>query len=418
LTVLNQEPKTLAGLRGISVLEIARGVEGSYAARLLADAGADVIKVEPVDGDAARRLGPFPDGIPDEQASGLFHYLNAGKRSISLNLETDAGMGLYHRLLATVDVLISDYSPGELAQFELLYEQAKAHNPALIACSVTPFGLTGPYRDLKGDDIVVLSLGGMTAATPGFPDFVVSREQERPLRAHTYAAGFISGASAAAGVLTALFVRMLDGDGRQVDVSQQEAIASTMIRDIASYSYAGIVSGRCTEEEQSGTAYAPNVYLPCKDGMVVIVTASEEGWKKLVEVMGFPTWCNQDEFRDTAARAKNINSLLTNLVDWTKSKTGAEITNLTQSNGLPCAHVLRISEVVDSDHVRERQALADLKMGAHVCRMPGPPFRMPNVFGNIHRSAPSKGQDNPSVYCGMLGLSSSELHRLRGINAI
>jgi formyl-CoA transferase len=191
-----------------------------------------------------------------------------------------------------------------------------------------------------------------------------------------------------------------------------------MIRDIASYSYAGIVSGRCTEEEQSGTAYAPNVYLPCKDGMVVIVTASEEAWKKFVELMGSPAWSTHDDFRDTASRAKNINALLKNLVGWTKSKTGAEITELTQSNGLPCAHVLRISEVVHSDHAREREAFVELEMADRTCHMPGPPFRIPDVFGNSRLRAPSKGRDNGVVYCKMLGLASSELERLRGVNAI
>jgi crotonobetainyl-CoA:carnitine CoA-transferase CaiB-like acyl-CoA transferase len=406
------------GLGGLSILEVTRAVEGAYAARLLADAGADVIKVESPDGDPIRRLGPFPDGIPDTNASGLFHYLNVNKRSISLNLETAAGAGILRRLLATVDILISDYSPSDLTRFGLLYEQAKEHNPALIACAVTPFGLSGPYRDYAADDIVVLSLGGMTAATPGFPDYVVSREDERPLRAETYAAGIISGATAAGAVLTALFARMLDGKGRQVDVSQQEAVASTMIRDIASYSYAGIVSGRRTEEEQSGTAYAPNVYLPCKDGMVVIVTASEDAWKKFVEIMGAPAWSKHEDFRDTTRRARNINSLLTHLSEWTKSRTGAEITHVTQSNGLPCAHVLRISEVVDSDHARERQAFVDLQMGDRVCRMPAPPFRIAGLYGQTMSAAPTKGEDNVSVYCGMLGMNSSELQQLRGVNAI
>ena len=408
----------MRGLRGLSVLEVSRAVEGAYAARLLADAGADVIKVEAPDGDPSRRLGPFPGDIPDTNASGLFHYLNAGKRSVSLNLETAAGMRIFHKLLATVDILVSDYSPSKLTQFDLLYEQAKTYNSALIACSVTPFGLTGPYRDMKADDIVVLSLGGMTAATPGFPDYVVSRENERPLRAETYAAGIISGATAAGGILTALFARMFDGAGRQVDVSQQEAVASTMIRDIASYSYAGIVSGRRTEEEQSGTAYAPNVYLPCKDGMVVIVTASEDGWKKLVEIMGFPEWAKHEEFKDTTSRAKNINSLLAHLLEWTKSKTGAEITNITQSNGLPCAHVLRISEVVESDHARQRDAFIDIQMGDRICRMPAPPFRIPGVFGQNQGPAPLKGEDNFSVYVEMLGLKASDLHRLRSVDAI
>jgi crotonobetainyl-CoA:carnitine CoA-transferase CaiB-like acyl-CoA transferase len=407
------------GLQELSVIEVSRAVEGAYCARLLADAGADVIKIESPDvGDAARRLGPFPRDIPDENASGLFHYLNSNKRGISLNLQSGVGRQIFQRLLETADILISDYSPIELTQLGLLYEHVQEQSPALIVCSITPFGLSGPYRDYQADDLVVLSLGGMTGATPGFPDYVVSREQERPLRAETYAAGLISGATAAAAVLTALFTRLMDGEGRQVDVSQQEAVASTMIRDIASYSYAGIVSGRRTEEEQSGTAYAPNVYVPCKDGMVVIVSASEDAWKKLVEIMGSPSWCQHEDYRDTAGRARNINSLLANLVEWTKSKTGAEITAMTQSNGLPCAHVLRISEVVNSEHARERAGFVDVLVGDHVCRMPAPPFKIDGVFRQERRPAPARGEHNVPIYCGLLGYEMTDLRKLRGIGAI
>jgi crotonobetainyl-CoA:carnitine CoA-transferase CaiB-like acyl-CoA transferase len=403
----------LPGLQGLTVLEVSRFVEGAYCARLLGDAGADVIKIEPPTGDVTRSLGPFPGGVADENNSGLYHYLNTNKRAVTLNLEADKGQALFNRLLEKADILVSDYAPADLKQFGLLYESAGRRNAALVACAITPFGLTGPYRDHTADDIVVLSLGGMTAATPGFPDYVTSREDERPLRAQTYAAGIISGAAAAGAVLVTLFARMLDGEGRQVDVSQQEAVASTMIRDIASYSYAGIVSGRRTEEEQSGTAYAPNVYLPCKDGMVVIVTASEAAWQTFVGLMGSPEWCSHPNYCDTAARAKNINSLLTYLVEWTKSKTGAEITKLTQSNGLPCAHVLRIPELVNSDHARERDALVPLTLGSQGCQMPGPPFRIDDMFGQPRRAAPVRGAHNEAVFGDALGVRPAELVELR-----
>jgi crotonobetainyl-CoA:carnitine CoA-transferase CaiB-like acyl-CoA transferase len=403
----------LPGLHGLSVLEVSRFVEGAYCARLLADAGASVTKVEPPAGDHTRELGPFPRGIPDGDKSGLFHYLNTNKRGITLNLETDDGRALFASLLKKADILVSDYAPAELERLGLSYEAAKQQNPSVIACAITPFGLTGPYRDDKADDIVVLSLGGMTAATPGFPDFVTSREEERPLRAQTYAAGYISGAAAAGAVLVALFARMVDGAGRQVDVSQQEAVASTMIRDVASYSYAGIVSGRRTEEEQSGTAYAPNVYVPCKDGMVVIVTASEPAWKTFVELMGTPEWCARPEYRDTAARAKNINSLLGYLTEWTRTKTGAEITAMTQGAGLPCAHVLRIPELVNSEHARVRDAFVPLALNGETCRMPGPPFRIAGLFGQDRRAAPHKGESNAAIYTEELGLSADDLNRLK-----
>jgi len=409
---------TFPGLQGLIVLDVSRFVEGAYCARLLADAGASVIKIEPPEGDPTRQLGPFLGGTSDQNNSGLFHYLNTNKRAITLNLQTDEGRQLFGSLLQKADILVSDYAPSDLERFGLTYEKAKQHNQSLIACAVTPFGLTGPYRDDKADDIVILSLGGMTAATPGFPDFVTSREQERPLRAQTYAAGFISGAAAAGAVLVALFARLFDGQGRQVDVSQQEAVASTMIRDVASYSYAGIVSGRRTEEEQSGTAYAPNVYVPCKDGMVVIVTASEPAWKTFVELMGSPEWCMRPEYRDTAARAKNINSLLGHLVEWTSRKTGAEITEMTQANGLPCAHVLRISELVNSAHGRERNVFVPLALGDRACRMPGPPFRISGLFGQEQRAAPRRGEANVAIYTGELGLASVDLARLNKTGVI
>jgi crotonobetainyl-CoA:carnitine CoA-transferase CaiB-like acyl-CoA transferase len=416
--VSQSDTAALPGFCGLNVVEVSRFVEGAYCARLLADAGADVIKIEPPEGDVTRQLGPFRDGIPDENNSGLFHYLNAGKRAATLNLESDAGRKIFHYLLDKADILVTDFTSSDIERLGLLYAQAKVRNPALICCAVSPFGLTGPYRDNKADDIVVLSLGGMTAATPGFPDYVTSREKERPLRAQTYAAGIIAGAVAASAVVVALFARMFDGEGRQVDVSQQEAVAGTMIRDIASFSYAGIVSGRRTEEEQSGTAYAPNVYLPCKDGMVVIVTASEAAWKTFVGLMGSPDWCNHEDYKDTTARAKNINSLLGHLVEWTKTKTGAEITDLTQSNGLPCAHVLRIPELVNSDHARDRNAFVPVTLAGRTCRMPGPPFRIEGLFGKAQGEAPQKGQHNERIYTTGAGIPADELAVLRGMGVI
>jgi crotonobetainyl-CoA:carnitine CoA-transferase CaiB-like acyl-CoA transferase len=408
----------LPGLCGLTVIEVSRFVEGAYCARLLADAGADVIKVEPPAGDVTRQLGPFRDGIPDENHSGLFHYLNKGKRAVTLNIESLTGRTILNTLVQKADILVTDFAPADLDRLGLLYDDANTHNRSLIACAITPFGLTGPYRDMKADDIVVLSLGGMTAATPGFPDYVTSRETERPLRAQTYAAGLIAGAAAASAVVVGLFARLFDGEGRQVDVSQQEAIASTMIRDVASFSYAGIVSGRRTEEEQSGTAYAPNVYVPCKDGMVVIVTASEAAWKTFVRLMGSPAWCSHEDYKDTSARAKNINSLLVHLIEWTKTKTGAEITELTQSNGLPCAHVLRIPELVNSEHARERNTFVTATLAGGTCQMPGPPFHIEGVFGEPQRDAPRKGQDNAEVYASSAGIPAEELASLRGLGVI
>ncbi len=416
---MQDHPKSNAGLGGLRVVEVSRAVEGAYCARLLADAGAEVIMIEaPGDAGMARRLGPFPKDHPDHERSGLHTYLNSNKLGITLDLETAAGSRILEKLLAGSDVLVTDFPLQEIQRLKLGYEQQRATNPNLIACAITPFGMTGPNQAYRADDIVALSVGGLTAATPGFPDYVASREKEPPLRAETHAAGYISGAAGAVAILEALFARLLDERGRQVDVSQQEAVASTMIRDIASYSYAEIVSGRRTEEEQSGTAYAPNIYLPCKDGMIILITASEDAWKKLVKLMGGPAWAGDPAFKDSASRARNIRQLVPLLVGWTMTMTGEEFTRLTQANGLPCAHVLRIPEMVESRHVSEREALVDAQLGDSQCRMPGPPFRIKGMFGHRLDAAPRKGEHNHAVLCERLGYTNADLVRLHGIGVI
>jgi formyl-CoA transferase len=406
-------------LGGTTVLEVARAVEGAYCSRLLADAGADVVKIEsPHTVDASRRLGPFPGDDLEPEHSGLHAYLNANKLGMTLDIDTTVGESILSRLIAKCDVLVTDLPLEELERRGLTYAARRSATPKLIACAVTPFGMTGPNRAYRGDDIVALSMGGLTAATPGFPDFVVSRESEGPLRPDTHAAGFIAGAAAAVAVLEALFARLMDGAGRQVDVSVQEAVASTMIRDIASYTYAEIVSGRRTEAEQSGTAYAPNIYLPCRDGMIVLITPSEDAWRKLVELMGNPEWARRSEFQDSAARARNIDELVALLTGWTKTLTGAEITRITQANGLPCAHVHSVAEMASSAHVREREALVPIELGGRDARMPGPPFRIPGLFGDRRRAAPRRGEHNREILCGWLGYSAAEVQRLRATGAV
>ena len=406
-------------LHGVAVIELCGAVQGAYCARLLADAGAEVIKIEAPGGvDEARRLGPFPQDDLDTEHSGLHAYLNANKLGMTLDPGTSAGARILAALLAKSDVLVTDFAPAELERRQLTYEALRKDAPGLIACAITPFGMTGPNRDCQGNDLVSLSVGGLTAATPGFPDFVVSREAEGPLRPETHAAGFIAGAAGAVAVLEALFARLADAEGRQVDVSVQEAVASTMIRDIASYSYAGIVSGRRTEAEQSGTAYAPNIYLPCKGGMMVLITPSEEAWNKLVALMGHPAWAAADAFKDSAARALNIDVLVPHLTSWTMTMSGAKITRVTQAIGLPCAHVHTISAMVDADHVRERGSLVDIELGGSRCRMPAAPFRVEGLSGERRLAAPRKGEHNARILRERLGFSPAEVRRLRAAGVV
>ena len=163
---------TASALAGLRVVECASSVAGAYCARLLGDAGADVIKVEPTRGDPARHRGPFPDDVPDLNWSGLFLYLNYNKRGITADLHAPRGREIVLRLLAKADVLVLADSAPELDRLRLYRDQLREVNPNLIVTAITPYGLTGPLRDYAGDDLTAVNHGGLAYVTPGLPDII------------------------------------------------------------------------------------------------------------------------------------------------------------------------------------------------------------------------------------------------------
>ena len=158
-----------SALEGIRVIDLSQGIAGAYCTKLLADLGAEVIKIEPPEGDYARRLGPFPNDVPHHDKGGLFLHLNTNKKSVTLDLESQSGRVVLRKLLANADVLVESESPGVMASRELGYEQLKGEFPGLVYCSVTPFGQTGPYAGFKGNSLAAMALSGLMYIT-GDPD--------------------------------------------------------------------------------------------------------------------------------------------------------------------------------------------------------------------------------------------------------
>ena len=221
-------------LSGLKVVEYASFVSGPYCARLLADAGAQVIKVEPPEGDEARRRGPFPDDTSDPNRSGLFMYLNINKKGVTLDLSRPEARDVFLDLLKDADVLVENNPPLIMREQGLDFPTLHALYPGLIVVSLTHFGQTGPYRDYRGDDLVATNMGGLAYSTPGLPDHVEDPMKEPPLKPATYLSDFVAGLVGAVATFLALFSRTRGGAGRQVDVSQQEAIASMMLRGMPS----------------------------------------------------------------------------------------------------------------------------------------------------------------------------------------
>src|SRR5713101_9091976 len=219
------------GLEGIRVLELGQMVSAAYTAKLLADLGADVIKVEEPHGDIARQRGPFPDGVPDPEKSGLFLALNTNKRSVTLDLTHDHGRDQLRHLLGLADILIHNYPPASMSKFGIDYDTFRQINPRLVMCSITPFGLTGPYKDYKAYEITSAHGGGWAWLSPTGSD----RPDLPPLKAFGQQADFQAGLAAATATLAAYYRASETGVGEHIDLSAQEFVASFLEQNLIYY---------------------------------------------------------------------------------------------------------------------------------------------------------------------------------------
>ena len=402
--------------RGLKVLELGHLVAGPYCARLLADAGAEVIKVEGLAGDEARRRGPFPDDLPDPDQSGLFLYLNANKLGITLNLESSQGRRLFWSLLKDADILVENNPPHRMEAQGLDFPSIHKEFPSLIVTSITPFGQTGPYRGYRADNLILANMGGLAYATPGLPDQVSDPEQEPPLMPSTHVAGLTAGIAGAVATLLALLARERDSLGRHVDLSVQEAVASTMAWDLATSSYLGLVKRRGS---RLGYGPMPNCYLPCKDGYVVLTAVTDEHWGKLVGVMGSPDWAKSQLFKDSSARADNWDGLRLLLLEWTMDHTGREIYQEAQNLGIPCFPAYELSQAIGSEQVTAREFLREVEVGpGRKARLPGLPFRFGETPWPVRMPAPRLGEHTATLLTQRLGYSASSLAQLKGVGAI
>jgi len=264
LPVLSRAEGPRSALEGLRVVDLSQGIAGPYCTSLLADSGAEVIKVEPPEGDYARRLGPFPDDEPHPDRGGLFIHLNGNKKSVTLDVATPSGRTVLRKLLDGADVLVESDPPGRLASLGLGYEDLKGELPRLVYCSLTPFGQTGPYAGFKGSSLACLALSGLMYVT-GDPD-------KEPLATGGEAAEYFAGVNAWVAVLAALEQRAATGEGQHVDVSMLEALGSADEYNTAMYATCGAIRKRFYSHHHI-PAYPAEIY-PCRDGYIVVISGT------------------------------------------------------------------------------------------------------------------------------------------------
>ena len=390
------QPSALAGIRVVEYTEMA---SASFCARLLGDAGADVVKVEPPGGDSYRNHGPFPDGHPDPDWSGMFLYLNANKRGVGLNFQDPPQKIAFDDLVRKADILVVGGQSVEIAEQGLRRDLLKHLNPGLIVCAITPFGLSGPNSGYVGDDLTAVASGGLSFATPGVPDGVEDPEKEPPLTANTPLAELMTGVLGAAGCVAALLARQFSGQGCEIDLSLQEGVAAVMPYELAHAAY-----HEPKKRELLGFALMPNVYMPCKDGYVVIMAVLEGHWRNLMAAAGNPDWAELEVFATARERARNWDALEPLLLEWTMSHTGEEIARLAQERGVPCFPAYSVGQMMESPHVAERGFLHEFTSpGGQSFKLPGHPIRMGATPWRSFRPAPRMGQHTAEVLRDWLG---------------
>lgn len=392
--------KALAGLR---VVELGNNISAPFCAKLLGDLGADVLKVEPPQGDEARQRGPFPADVPDPERSGLFLYLNANKRSVTLDVGTRTGCELFQRLLKEADALVENNPPAYMERLGLSYGALQGVNPALVMTSITAFGQTGPYRNYRGYSIQVSAVGGVSA--------VNGRPEKEPLAPPYDLMDYAGGLYGCAASLVALLERDVSGQGQHVDISVADCVAAL---HTGLYIWEGLTGVRKVTRSGRGEIF-PNGLWRCKDGFISLISPQVAQWIRFVKVMGEPEWTKDPRYRDRRAMATQYpEEVDARLAPWLMAHTKAEIFAACRENHIPTAPVRTIDEVLQDDHLQARGFFAEVSredIGA--LKMAGGPYRFSETPCAISRPPPLLGEHNEEVFCGRLGLGKDDLRDLR-----
>jgi crotonobetainyl-CoA:carnitine CoA-transferase CaiB-like acyl-CoA transferase len=375
-------------------------VSAPFCAKVLAELGADVVKVEPLEGDAARRAGPFPGRQLHVERSGLFLFANLGKRGVALNTNAQHGIDQLHRLLDDADIFVENQAYAALEPPGITAEELKLRHPHLITVSLSPYGRTGHYREYTGYDLQVNALSGMSFGT-GHP-------HREPLITPDRQAGYLAGLGGAYAAIVALLARESSlaglGDhagGQYIDVADSGVIATLLTGyHLPTFIYRGIAGSRSGNRMRLGLF--PNCVLPCRDGYVCIDAPQMEQYQRFLNLMGDPEWTENPRYRDRRAMSDQYPEEAENLIaPWFMEHDKAEILQLCLENRIPCAPVLTMDEALELSHLHQRHWFVESEHSeAGGYRYPGAPVRLHGSPCRVVRPAPLLGQHNADVLDG------------------
>ena len=331
-------------LNGIRVLDLSRVLAGPYCTALMADLGAEIIKLEPPTGDDYRHIGPFRDG-----ESALFTLNNRGKKSLVLNLKDPADLELAQAIAARVDVVVENFRPGVAAKLGLGADALRAENPALIYCSISGFGQQGPFRDLPAYDLVVQAMSGLMAGT--------GEEGGAPLKTGESVADLIAGLFASWSIMAALVQRNASGQGAVLDVAMYDALFSMLTTSHALHFYAGQVPERVGNRHPLSTPFG---CYATSDGQAVIAVLSGKQFAALAALIGAPEAADDPRFASDESRTTHEPAVKTLIENWSRNLTTEQAVAALAGAGIPTAPIWDIAKAADNEHSRMRGLVSQL----------------------------------------------------------
>lgn len=390
----------LGALEGLTVLDLTRVLAGPFCAMMLADMGANVIKIEePSKGDDTRSMGPFKNG-----ESAYYMNLNRNKKGVTLNLKSPKGKKIFLGLVEKADVVLENYRPGVMEKLGLGYESLKEVNPRIVYGAVSGFGHTGPYTQKPGYDIIAQAMSGLMSTT-GWPG-------GSPTRTGTAIGDVLGGLSLAAGVLSAIYRQNRTGLGQKVDISLVDSsVASLEIINMI-YTIEGRLPGRIGNRYESTYPYDS---FKAADGELVIGAGNNKLWRSLCDIMNRPELKEDPRYLNVKDRVERHAEIKALIDEWMAPKKVSDVLETLADAGIPCAPIYDIRQVVEDPHIAgAREMFVEMEHPvAGPVKLTGSHIKLSATPPSLRAPSPSLGQHNEDVYGQYLGFSAQDIAALK-----
>jgi crotonobetainyl-CoA:carnitine CoA-transferase CaiB-like acyl-CoA transferase len=396
---------TQQALSHLKVLELCNFVCGPYCTKLLADLGAEVIKIEPPGiGDEARRRGPFLGDIPHSERSGLYLYLNTNKLGITLDVNTKAGKDILRELIRQTDIFVEDNPPAVMEELGLTYKDLKDINPRLIMTSITPFGQTGPYRDYKAYELNSWHAGG-----DGYLLAPQSTDPNRePVKGGGLTGDCICGVSASMATLAAAYWMEATGAGQYIDISKHDVLITMDRGELAVVANKGIASS-----QTRGARGIPHA-MRSRDGYILIMAGQPGQWQNVIQHLGNPAWAQGEKFSQWVRGEPDDDEISTRVKDEVEQHDKGELFRKLQDDGIIAAPINTAEDVLNCPQINGRGFFADIDHPeAGKLKYPTAGYKLSQTPWKAERAAPLMGQHNEFVYCDRLGYDKQDLVRMK-----